>query len=683
VSAHAGRTLARALACVLGATASGPWLHGGAAPTFTRDIAPILYEHCAPCHRPGGAGPFSLLDHEDARKRARQIARVTRDRYMPPWLPVRGSVRYAGERGLSMEQLATIAAWADAGAPFGDRAELPAPPVWKDGWLLGPPDLILELPEPYLLRAGGGDVFRNLVIPVPLDRPRRVRAYEFRPAPAQVVHHAVMNIDRSRSARRLDALDAEPGYAGMTAAGVRSFDGHIVAWTPGKVPGIGPPDVAWRIDPGSDLVLHLHLLPTGKPEAVRASVGLYFADGPPAREPVLVRLGSKTLDIAPNERNYAIEDEYRVPVDADALVVYPHAHYLARTMEGWAELPDGTRRLLLRIDDWDFNWQDDYTFEAPIALPAGTLLRMRYTYDNSADNVRNPSTPPRRVRFGERSADEMGDLWIQLAPRNPHELAVLRRDFERKDLRAHLDGYESLMARFPDRAEYLDGAGLLYTRLGRLDDAERVLRRALEVDPGNSAALNHLGLVRQARGDADGALALFRAAVAADPADPGCRSNLGVALRAASDLEGAVEQYRAVLAIEPDHPRAHANLGVALQSLGQVEEAIVHYRRAIALEPDSARSRYNLASALSARRAWDEAIGLFRQAIELEPEFVAAWSGLADAYAASGEIDQAVESARRALALVERSGDEDAARALRGRIEDYERRASSTLDEDP
>ena len=682
MSAGGGRALARVLACAACATA-GARLHAGEAPTFARDVAPILYANCAPCHRPGGVGPFALLDYDSARRHARQIARVTRDGYMPPWLPVRGPVRYAGERGLDPQQVRTIAAWAAAGAPLGASADLPPAPEWKDGWLLGKPDLVLELPQPYPLAAGGGDVFRNLVIPVPLDRPRWVRAYELRPSPPQAVHHAVINVDRTRSARRLDALDPEPGYSGMTAASIRSFDGHIVAWTPGKTPGIGPSGTAWPIEPGSDLVLNLHMLPTGKPETVHASLGLYFADGPPAREPVLVRLGSQTLDIPPNEREYVIEDAYRLPVDADALVVYPHAHYLARTMEGWAELPDGTRRPLLRIDHWDFNWQDDYTFEAPIALPAGTRLRMRFTYDNSAENPRNPSSPPRRVRFGEHSSDEMGDLWIQLAAHDPADLGLLRRDFERKDLAAHLAGYESMLARFPDQVDYLDGAGLLYTRLGRLDDAERVLRRAVAVDPASSDARNHLGLVRQARGDGAGALALFREAVAADPQDAGCRVNLGVALRAAGDVPGAIEQYRAALGIEPDHPRAHANLGVALQSLGRLDEAIAHYRRAIELEPDSARSRYNLASALGSRGAWDEALGLYRRAVELEPEFVAAWSGMADAQAALGRFGDAADSARHALALVERSGDEGAARALRARIEEWKHRAASARDGHP
>ena len=651
--------------------------HGAAAsaaqapPTFARDVAPILFERCAACHRPGGAGPFSLLDGTAAKKRARQIARVTREGYMPPWLPAAGPVRYAGERRLGAAEIETLSAWAAAGAPPGEASDLPPAPRWPAGWMLGEPDLVLELAAPYELPPGGGDVFRNLVIPVALDRPRWVRAYEFRPSPPRVVHHAVINVDRSGAARRLDALDAEPGYSGMNASGVRSFDGHIVAWTPGKVPRAGPADVAWRIDPGSDLVLHLHLLPTGKTETVRASLGLYFADGPPAREPVLVRLGSKPIDIAPGEARYTIEDSFRVPVDVEALVIYPHAHYLARTMEAWAEPPpsQGAPRPLLRIDAWDFNWQDDYTFAEPVTLAAGTLVRMRYAYDNSAQNVRNPSRPPRRVSFGPRSTDEMGDLWLQLVARDAHDTAALRREFERKDTVAHLAGYEAQLARSPDSADSLDGAGLLYLKLGRLDDAERVLRRAIEIEPGSGAPKSHLGLVRQARGDRAGALALFRAAVEADPADAGARTNLGVALRAAGDTTGAIEQYRAVLASTPGHARAEANLGVALQSLGRVDEAIAHYRRALELEPDSARSRFNLATALASRGADTEAAGLLREAVELDPRFGAAWSALAEAHAAAGQLEPARAAARRALELAEAADERAAAERLVERIE--------------
>jgi tetratricopeptide (TPR) repeat protein len=632
-------------------------------------VAPILFERCAPCHRPGGAGPFSLLDGAQARKRARQIARVTRDGYMPPWLPAEGPVRYAGERRLTPAEIATLAAWSDAGAPLGDPSELPAVPHWPTGWMLGEPDLVLELPAPYELPPGGGDVFRNLVIPVELDRPRWVRAYELRPSPPRVVHHAVINVDRSGAARRLDALDAAPGYSGMNASGVRSFDGHIVAWTPGKMPRPSPPDVAWRIDPGSDLVLHLHLLPTGKTETVRASLGLYFAAGPPAREPVLVRLGSKTIDIPAGDARYTIEDSFRVPVDVEALVIYPHAHYLGHTMEAWAEPAQAPRLPLLRIDDWDFNWQDDYTFAEPVALAAGTLVRMRYTYDNSAANARNPSHPPRRVSFGPRSTDEMGDLWLQLVPRDPHDAQALRQEFDRKDTTASLAGYEAQLARLPDQVDSLDGAGLLYLKLGRLDDAERVLRRAVELDPRAAPPKSHLGLVRQARGDKAGALALFRAAVDADPRDAGARTNLGVALRAAGDTASAIEQYRAVLASTPGHARAEANLGVALQSQGRVDEAIAHYRRALELEPDSARSRFNLASALVSRGASAEAAGLLREAVQLDPRFGAAWSALAEAYAASGQLDPASDAARRALELAEGADERAAAERLANRIE--------------
>ena len=641
-------------------------------PTFARDVAPILFENCASCHRPGGAGPFSLLDYDSARKRARQIARVTGDGYMPPWLPVRGAVRYVGERGLDATEIETLAAWADSGAAAGDLAEAPEAPKWKDGWQLGTPDLVVRLGESYALEAGGADVFRNFVIPLELDGPRWVRAYEFQPTPARIVHHAVVNVDRSRSARRLDALDPGPGYAGMTASGVRNFDGHIVAWTPGKTPGSGPADLAWKIEPGSDLVLHLHLLPSGKPEQVDAALALHFAERPPTREPFLLRLGSKTIDIAAGERAYTIDDAYRLPVDVEALGIYPHAHFLARSMEAWAELPDGTLRTLLRIDDWDFNWQDDYTFVEPIALPAGTTVAMRYTYDNSADNPRQSVAPPQRVQFGPRSTDEMGDLWLQVATRRSEELVTLRHNYARKEAAAELDAYLALSRRFPGVAEYLAGAGLMQFRLGRLDDAQASLVRARALDPRDGAAANHLGLVLQARGETAAALEAFREAVRYEPAEPGYRSNLGVALRAAGDLTGAIAQYRAVLALQPDHARAHANLGVALQASGAIDEAVEHYRRAIALEPDSARSRFNLGVALATQGETLDAIEQLRSATALESQLGVAWSALASASADLERWDEAVAAATRALELAERS-QAAAVPELRRKLEEYRR----------
>ncbi|HMB79677.1 MAG TPA: cytochrome c, partial [Vicinamibacterales bacterium] len=181
-------------------------------PTFTKDIAPIVWARCASCHRPGEIGPFSLITYDDVRRHAAQIALVTARRIMPPWKPVAGKGDFQSERRLTDGELESLQQWIAVGAPEGDAASLPPRPNWNDGWQLGVPDLVVRMPEPYTVRADGTDVFRTFVIPIPVSGPRYVRAIEFHPGNARVVHHANLGVDRTRSSRQLDARDPEPGY---------------------------------------------------------------------------------------------------------------------------------------------------------------------------------------------------------------------------------------------------------------------------------------------------------------------------------------------------------------------------------------------------------------------------------------------------------------------------------------
>ncbi len=393
--------------------------------TYTRDVAPILFENCGACHRPGGAGPFSLLSYRGAKQRAKQIAQVTEDRYMPPWLPEPGFVELQGERRLSDGEIDTLRRWAEAGAPEGAPEDLPRVPEWPSGWALGEPDLIVESP-PFKLVAEGADVFRNFVLPLEVPAVRYVRAVEFRPEDPRVVHHAVMQVDRTGSTRRLDAADPGPGYGGMFLGASERPDGHFLGWTPGHFPREAPEGLAWRLEPGMDLVLQLHMPPSGKPEIVRSQVGLYFTGEPPKREMFGLLLGTEEIDIPAGESDYVVEDRFTLPAQVSAFGVYPHAHYLGKSLHAWAEMPGGERRWLIRIDDWDFDWQDEYRYQAPIRLPAGTPVVMRYTYDNSAANPQNPHHPPRRVTYGPESADEMAFLLLQTLPDRPEDLPRLQ-----------------------------------------------------------------------------------------------------------------------------------------------------------------------------------------------------------------------------------------------------------------
>ncbi len=396
--------------------------------TFNEHIAPILFAECASCHRPGGSAPFDLLTYADLEPRLPLILDAVVSRRMPPWVPEPGFVDLVGERHLTDEQIRTFRRWADQGAPEGDPADLPVTPVWNDEWKLGEPDLVVEL-ESYAVPAEGGERYRNLVAAVPLAEARHVTTVELRFGDTRSVHHARMMIDDSPLSRAYDELDPEAGFDGMEIVTLaKNPPGHLIGWLPGIVQTAGREDIAWLLEPGTDLVLQLHLRPTGTPERVEPRVGLYFAEAPPARASELVMLGSVDMDIPPGQPDYLVTDSYELPVDVEVLGVYPHAHYLGREVWGQAVLPDGAMRWLLRIDRWNFDSQDMYYYEEPIFLPAGTTISMRWIYDNSADNPFNPSDPPGRVQYGPLSTDEMSDLIFQVVPPSREDLETLNRD---------------------------------------------------------------------------------------------------------------------------------------------------------------------------------------------------------------------------------------------------------------
>ncbi|HUR33427.1 MAG TPA: hypothetical protein VM032_06500, partial [Vicinamibacterales bacterium] len=235
--------------------------------TFTRDVAPILFAHCATCHRPGEVGGFSLLTFADVRPRAAAIARAVRTRAMPPWKPdpIAGT-RFVGDRRLSDGDIQTLEQWAARGAAEGNPADLPVPPAFPDGWQLGQPDLVVSMPEPFVVAAGGGDLLRNFVIPLGLSRGRFVRGIEFRPDNPRVVHHANIRVDTTGSGRAHDAADPEPGFDGRLSGGAGFPEGQFLGWTPGQLPPLLDGDTAWPLEANSDLVVQLHLRPTEQPE---------------------------------------------------------------------------------------------------------------------------------------------------------------------------------------------------------------------------------------------------------------------------------------------------------------------------------------------------------------------------------------------------------------------------------
>jgi hypothetical protein len=388
------------------------------APTFAENVAPILYEKCVTCHRPGQAAPFALITYDEVRKKGKQIAKVTAARYMPPWHAAHGFGDFADERRLSDDEIATIGRWVTGGMPEGDRKAMPVLPKFPDGWHLGTPDLVLKMPAGFDVPAAGPDVYRNFVIPAGVIEDKWVRAIEFRPSTRKVVHHVLFAYDSTGGAAKRDGRDGKPGFGGMGSAGVGGIaggTGPLGGWALGATPQFMPPGVALALPKGSDVILQMHFHPTGKPETEQSTIGIYFADRAPERRlwsvqvPALFGFGAG-IDIPAGQKDFTIADSITLPVDVRVFSIAAHAHYIAKEMKASAALPDGTTQPLLWIPDWDFAWQDRYTYKAPVLLPKGSRIDARLVYDNSDDNPHNPSTPSKRVQWGEQSFDEMGSV---------------------------------------------------------------------------------------------------------------------------------------------------------------------------------------------------------------------------------------------------------------------------------
>ncbi len=517
--------------------------------TFTEHVAPLLYQHCAVCHRPGQVAPFALLDEAEVRDHAEQIVEVTRSRFMPPWKPVPGHGEFAHDRSLSATQIETFARWVAQGTPTGPESARPAPPRFPEGWLAGEPDIVLTLAEPYELAAEGLDVYRNFVLASPVDHRVWIRGWALDPGTAQVVHHAILSVDRQAWGRGEDAADPGPGFSAMELRGAQSPGGFYLVWAPGTTPTLAE-DSAWALDPGMDLILQVHLQPSGKPEFVAPRIGLYSSDRPPTRSGLTLRLGDRPLDIAPGERDHEMRDRMVLPAPASFVSIFPHAHYLGRTFECRAQLPDGSNRWLLDIDDWDFAWQDQYRYAAPVELPAGTILELRITYDNSAENPRNPNHPPKRVQTGPNSTDEMGNVTFELLPHDPSGALALR-------------------ALKYERALELDDSALAHYNLanverdlGDLDRAEAEYKKALAVDPDHPWTLHNLSMLLQQRGRASEAVPLAEHEVELAPDSAAAYNNLGNALRGAGrDADARVAFVRA-LELDPGFELARTNLRI-------------------------------------------------------------------------------------------------------------------------
>ena len=329
-------------------------------------------------------------------------------------------------------------------------------------------------------------------------------------------------------------------------------------------------------------MLNTHLRPSGKPEQVRPVIGLYFTDKPQTKFPMLVQLEHDgTLDLPAGVRDFVDADDFKLPMDADVLAVYPHAHYLARLIDGYATLPDGTRKPLIRIPEWDQSWQTVYRYREPLFLPKGTVISMRIHYDNSAANIRNPNQPPKRVRAGNHSTDEMGHFWLQVLPRGGDK---------------------------------------------RLELNQALMQHRLEKYPQDFRAHMILGALYLARLNAGAAVPMAEAAVRIEPKDPEAHNLYGSSLAAVGRVVESIEQYRSAIALRPDFVNARFNLANALARSGRFEEAIAGYREVLAAYPDDALAKQRMSQtlvqygdALSRQGQSGQAARQFEGALTLDP----------------------------------------------------------------
>lgn len=608
--------------------------------TFNRQIAPILYKNCTSCHHSGGAGPFSLISYADARRWGTTIQTVTQTRYMPPWLPEPGFGSFADSRRLPDEDLMLIRQWVKSGMPEGDSTETPEPPTFPTDWQLGQPDLILRVTSPMQVPATGTDLFRNFILPVPITETKYIRAMEIKPGAPRVVHHANVLIDRTASLRHQHPNDWQQGIPGMelTVDSGDSFepDSHFLFWKPDSPALIEPKGMPWRIDPGNDLILNMHLKPTGKPETVQAVVGLYFADKPATAHPMLLQLEhDAAIDIPAGDAAFVIEDALRLPVDVDILGIYPHAHYLGKELEAYALLPNGEKKWLILIRNWDIDRQSVYRFQSPVFLPKNSVLHMHYTYDNSSANIRNPNSPPISVKAGNRSVDEMGHLWLQVLPHplpnNEDPRLPLERAWMQNVLRKNPDDHTALY-----NLASIDIIDKDYT------SAASLYRRALTHAPNDVRTLTALGTALDDAGDWQKAKTEYEKALAVDPQDTDARFDLAHLEFKHDNYAVAKQQYRHLLIQDPKDTAAHNELGAVLLATNHPIDAQREFEAAITLDPSNFDALYNLAGIEADNNNLSNATKLLDRALNQKDD-ADAHQLLGNIYAQSGKLADALQ----------------------------------------
>jgi hypothetical protein len=356
--------------------------------TYAADVAKIVQDRCQSCHRAGQIAPFPLLSYDDARRHAAMIAEVVEDRRMPPWHADPRHGRFRNDRHLTPRERETLLAWVEQGAPLGDPAALPPPRTFPDGWQIGTPDVVFELPEPHTVAAQGTLPYVNKRVPTHFQEDMWIQAAEAQPGDRAVVHHILVFVDDHSGQRR------------------QGLGGQLCGFAPGDMPAVFAPGIAKKVPAGSDLVFQLHYTPVGTVRTDRSRVGLIFAKQPVEHLAITRGIAQRRFIIPPGAPNHPVTSSFTFASDAHLLSLLPHMHLRGKSFEYTATYPDGSREVLLSVPAFDFGWQTSYVLETPRAMPKGTRIDCMAHYDNSAENPANPD-PKRAVLWGDQTFEEM------------------------------------------------------------------------------------------------------------------------------------------------------------------------------------------------------------------------------------------------------------------------------------
>jgi Secretion system C-terminal sorting domain len=382
-------------------------------PTFAENIAPIVYNNCTFCHRKGEVGPMAFTNYDEVKSWGRMIKYVTQIKYMPPWSPDPSYRHFVGERTLTESQIKQIADWVDGGMPRGEVSKEPKLPTYPTGSQVGTPDLTLTMSDKYKLAGNGKDDYKVFVLPSKLAQDKILRAIEFRPGNNKVVHHVRLAYETKGAARAEDAKSPDTlGFDGFGGFNV-PVDGSFDTWTPGKNVLQLPLNIGHKLPANADILIQVHYAPVTAPEIDQSSVNLFFKDVPtlrPVKSFGMIHFhlsgGPASFRMPPNtvQKFYA---KRTTTADMSVMSIYPHAHLLCRDWEAYATTPAGDTIRLIKIKDWDHNWQGDYTLPKTLKIPSGSTIHAYATYDNTTNNPKNPNNPPKLVTLGEGTSEEM------------------------------------------------------------------------------------------------------------------------------------------------------------------------------------------------------------------------------------------------------------------------------------